>query len=111
MPLSSNNTLYKNNAIRGTRSNNDEEICQYDEFHNTYVVIAIQSAIIILPIFNNLVCLLSIYYIYFQAHPKYSFDYSVKDPHTGDDKEHWETRDGDKVKGIIEKHYITAVLS
>lgn len=35
----------------------------------------------------------------FQAHPKYSFDYSVKDPHTGDDKEHWETRDGDKVKG------------
>ncbi|RVE52335.1 hypothetical protein evm_002973 [Chilo suppressalis] len=34
-----------------------------------------------------------------QAHPKYSFDYSVKDPHTGDDKEHWETRDGDKVKG------------
>ncbi|GBP62164.1 Cuticle protein 19 [Eumeta japonica] len=33
------------------------------------------------------------------SHPKYSFDYSVKDPHTGDDKEHWETRDGDKVKG------------
>lgn len=36
---------------------------------------------------------------YFQAHPKYSFDYAVKDPHTGDEKEHWETRDGDKVKG------------
>ncbi|XP_023940931.2 cuticle protein 7-like [Bicyclus anynana] len=35
----------------------------------------------------------------YHAHPKYSFDYSVKDPHTGDDKEHWETRDGDKVKG------------
>lgn len=38
-------------------------------------------------------------YFLFQAHPKYSFDYSVKDPHTGDNKEHWETRDGDKVKG------------
>ncbi|XP_053620166.1 adult-specific cuticular protein ACP-22-like [Plodia interpunctella] len=35
----------------------------------------------------------------YHAHPKYTFDYSVKDPHTGDDKEHWETRDGDKVKG------------
>ncbi|CAK1547812.1 unnamed protein product [Leptosia nina] len=35
----------------------------------------------------------------YHAHPKYSFDYSVKDPHTGDEKEHWETRDGDKVKG------------
>ncbi|XP_028168866.1 adult-specific cuticular protein ACP-22-like [Ostrinia furnacalis] len=35
----------------------------------------------------------------YHAHPKYAFDYSVKDPHTGDDKEHWETRDGDKVKG------------
>ncbi|XP_075986301.1 uncharacterized protein LOC142983261 [Anticarsia gemmatalis] len=35
----------------------------------------------------------------YHAHPKYSFDYSVKDPHTGDQKEHWETRDGDKVKG------------
>ncbi|KAJ0171996.1 hypothetical protein K1T71_012759 [Dendrolimus kikuchii] len=35
----------------------------------------------------------------YHAHPKYSFDYAVKDPHTGDEKEHWETRDGDKVKG------------
>ncbi|XP_041971413.1 larval cuticle protein A1A-like [Aricia agestis] len=35
----------------------------------------------------------------YHAHPKYSFDYSVKDPHTGDNKDHWETRDGDKVKG------------
>ncbi|CAK1589816.1 unnamed protein product [Parnassius mnemosyne] len=39
------------------------------------------------------------YEIDYHSHPKYSFDYSVKDPHTGDDKEHWETRDGDKVKG------------
>ncbi|XP_072946180.1 adult-specific cuticular protein ACP-22-like [Epargyreus clarus] len=39
------------------------------------------------------------YELDYHAHPKYSFDYSVKDPHTGDDKEHWETRDGDKVKG------------
>ncbi|CAG9792583.1 unnamed protein product [Diatraea saccharalis] len=39
------------------------------------------------------------YELDYHAHPKYTFDYSVKDPHTGDDKEHWETRDGDKVKG------------
>ncbi|XP_028027442.1 cuticle protein 8-like [Bombyx mandarina] len=39
------------------------------------------------------------YELDYHAHPKYSFDYSVKDPHTGDEKEHWETRDGDKVKG------------
>ncbi|XP_045507025.1 cuticle protein 18.6-like [Colias croceus] len=39
------------------------------------------------------------YDVDYHAHPKYSFDYSVKDPHTGDEKEHWETRDGDKVKG------------
>ncbi|KAG6462392.1 hypothetical protein O3G_MSEX013229 [Manduca sexta] len=33
------------------------------------------------------------------AYPKYAFDYSVKDPHTGDHKTQWETRDGDVVKG------------
>lgn len=46
----------------------------------------------------------------FQAHPKYSFDYSVKDPHTGDDKEHWETRDGDKVKGKLYSIYTFGFL-
>ncbi|XP_061710086.1 cuticle protein 19-like [Cydia pomonella] len=35
----------------------------------------------------------------YHAHPKYAFDYSVKDPHTGDHKTQWETRDGDVVKG------------
>lgn len=35
----------------------------------------------------------------FQAYPKYTFDYSVNDPHTGDHKNQWETRDGDVVKG------------
>ncbi|XP_052124507.1 cuticle protein 19.8-like isoform X1 [Frankliniella occidentalis] len=34
-----------------------------------------------------------------KAHPKYSFNYGVKDPHTGDIKNQWETRDGDVVKG------------
>jgi len=29
----------------------------------------------------------------------YKFDYSVHDPHTGDIKSQWETRDGDVVKG------------
>lgn len=33
------------------------------------------------------------------SHPKYSFDYGVKDTKTGDIKNQWETRDGDKVKG------------
>ena len=31
--------------------------------------------------------------------PKYSFSYGVNDPHTGDNKEHHETRDGDVVHG------------
>jgi hypothetical protein len=34
-----------------------------------------------------------------QAHPRYKFDYSVHDPHTGDIKSQWEERDGDVVKG------------
>ncbi|XP_019532679.1 cuticle protein 8 [Aedes albopictus] len=33
------------------------------------------------------------------AHPKYKFEYGVKDAHTGDHKSHWEVRDGDVVKG------------
>ncbi|KAL7734391.1 hypothetical protein ACLKA6_010723 [Drosophila palustris] len=32
-------------------------------------------------------------------HPKYHFDYGVKDAHTGDQKSQWESRDGDKVHG------------
>lgn len=35
----------------------------------------------------------------FQAYPRYAFEYSVKDPHTGDNKAQWEKRDGDVVKG------------
>jgi len=31
--------------------------------------------------------------------PKYSFNYGVKDYHTGDVKDQWEERDGDVVKG------------
>ncbi|CAD7080741.1 unnamed protein product [Hermetia illucens] len=33
------------------------------------------------------------------AYPKYSFSYGVNDHHTGDEKQHWESRDGDSVKG------------
>ncbi|XP_050338026.1 histidine-rich glycoprotein-like [Bactrocera neohumeralis] len=32
-------------------------------------------------------------------YPKYTFDYGVKDAHTGDHKSQWEHRDGDHVKG------------
>jgi hypothetical protein len=34
-----------------------------------------------------------------QAYPRYAFDYAVYDPHTGDKKSQWESRDGDVVKG------------
>ncbi|XP_022122048.2 cuticle protein 7 [Pieris rapae] len=30
---------------------------------------------------------------------KYQYDYSVSDPHTGDHKAQWETREGDVVRG------------
>ncbi|KAJ3648687.1 hypothetical protein Zmor_020470 [Zophobas morio] len=32
-------------------------------------------------------------------HPKYQFNYAVHDPHTGDEKQHIEERNGDEVKG------------
>ncbi|XP_073985878.1 cuticle protein 19-like [Rhodnius prolixus] len=35
----------------------------------------------------------------YYAHPKYAYDYGVKDGHTGDVKNQWEERDGDVVKG------------
>ncbi|XKL66074.1 hypothetical protein PGB90_009494 [Kerria lacca] len=35
----------------------------------------------------------------YYAPPKYSFNYGVKDYHTGDVKDQWEQRDGDVVKG------------
>lgn len=34
-----------------------------------------------------------------QEPAKYSFNYAVHDPHTGDEKQHHETREGDQVKG------------
>ncbi|EAT39203.1 AAEL008969-PA [Aedes aegypti] len=33
------------------------------------------------------------------SHPKYKFEYGVEDHHTGDNKDQWEHRDGDVVKG------------
>ncbi|XP_061394153.1 probable zinc transporter protein DDB_G0282067 [Musca vetustissima] len=35
----------------------------------------------------------------YHSHPKYDFGYGVKDSKTGDVKDQWESRDGDKVKG------------
>lgn len=35
------------------------------------------------------------------AYPKYSFNYGIKDPHTGDIKSQAEERDGDVVKGKL----------
>ncbi|XP_047526788.1 adult-specific cuticular protein ACP-20-like [Vanessa atalanta] len=36
----------------------------------------------------------------YYTHPKYTFTYVVKDPHTGDKKSQHESRDGDVVKGV-----------
>lgn len=38
-------------------------------------------------------------HFFLQAYPKYSFNYGIKDPHTGDIKSQTEERDGDAVKG------------
>ncbi|XP_046393322.1 cuticle protein 19-like [Ischnura elegans] len=35
----------------------------------------------------------------YYARPHYNYDYGVNDPHTGDRKSAWESRDGDVVKG------------
>lgn len=35
----------------------------------------------------------------YDPHPQYSFGYGVKDAHTGDDKQHHESRDGGVVSG------------
>lgn len=36
---------------------------------------------------------------FFQAYPKYEFNYGIQDAHTGDQKTQQEVRDGDVVKG------------
>ncbi|XP_047020814.1 histidine-rich protein PFHRP-II-like [Helicoverpa zea] len=40
----------------------------------------------------------------FDAHPKYEYNYSVADSHTGDNKSQQEVRDGDVVKGSYSFH-------
>lgn len=52
-------------------------------------------------------------YFFFQAYPKYGFDYGVNDPHTGDIKSQSEHRDGDVVKGsysLVEPDGTTRVV-
>ncbi|KAJ0179791.1 hypothetical protein K1T71_004382 [Dendrolimus kikuchii] len=44
------------------------------------------------------------HHVDYYAHPKYSFEYQVKDPHTHDEKSQHETRDGDVVKGYYSLH-------
>ncbi|KAL9699997.1 hypothetical protein quinque_003438 [Culex quinquefasciatus] len=41
---------------------------------------------------------------YHHSHPKYKFEYGVKDHKTGDHKSQWESRDGDVVKGAYTLH-------
>lgn len=41
----------------------------------------------------------SLLFLCLKAYPKYSFNYGIKDPHTGDIKSQAEERDGDVVKG------------
>lgn len=40
-------------------------------------------------------------------YPKYKFEYGVKDPKTGDHKDAWETRDGDKVCSSKKKQILS----
>ncbi|KAG8237004.1 hypothetical protein J437_LFUL017420 [Ladona fulva] len=40
----------------------------------------------------------------YYAYPKYTFNYGVHSPHTGDVKNQWESRDGDVVKGSYSLH-------
>ncbi|XP_037299062.1 histidine-rich glycoprotein [Manduca sexta] len=44
------------------------------------------------------------HYVDYYSHPKYEFEYQIKDPHTGDSKFQHEARDGDHVKGIYSLH-------
>ncbi|XP_046392108.1 cuticle protein 7-like [Ischnura elegans] len=44
------------------------------------------------------------HHVDYYAHPKYNFDYGVSDHKTGDQKNQWETRDGDVVKGAYSLH-------
>lgn len=49
----------------------------------------------------------------FQSPPKYAYSYGVKDFHTGDFKNQWETREGDVVKGsytILEPDGTTRIV-
>lgn len=41
----------------------------------------------------------------YYSHPKYDFDYGVKDTKTGDVKNQWESRNGDDVKGKKIKYF------
>ena len=50
----------------------------------------------------------------FKGHPKYHYDYAVHDPHTHDQKNQWEVRDGKHVKGeysVVQPDGKTRVVS
>ncbi|KAL9700005.1 hypothetical protein quinque_003446 [Culex quinquefasciatus] len=50
-------------------------------------------------IFALVACMAVIVAAYEDAHPKYKYEYGVKDEKTHDHKSQWESRDGDVVKG------------
>ncbi|KAJ8936040.1 hypothetical protein NQ318_015446 [Aromia moschata] len=64
-----------------------------DDGHNEIDVTNFDDVFFYVSIFNALMSTLP------QPHPKYQFNYVVHDPHTGDEKQHQEERDGDEVKG------------
>ena len=45
-------------------------------------------------------CCYCVFFNYKKGPIDYKYGYAVKDPHTGDDKEAWEHRNGDSVKGM-----------
>ncbi|KAM3962380.1 uncharacterized protein ACR2FA_003621 [Aphomia sociella] len=44
------------------------------------------------------------HHVDYYAIPKYTYEYKIEDPHTGDNKYQHETRDGDVVKGLYSLH-------
>ncbi|XP_059052470.1 cuticle protein 19-like [Achroia grisella] len=44
------------------------------------------------------------HHVDYYAIPKYTYEYKIEDPHTGDNKYQHETRDGDVVKGVYSLH-------
>ncbi|XP_055620411.1 cuticle protein 19-like [Toxorhynchites rutilus septentrionalis] len=64
-------------------------------FKNIALVVCLATVVVAVSAFA---------YEAYHTHPKYEYKYGVEDTHTGDNKEQWEHRDGDDVKGSYSLH-------